>query len=193
MKRRVCCLFLFDGFADWEPSLVTTGLNTYGDFEIKTFSVDGKSIKSMGNLSVIPDLNLKEIQLTDFDLLILPGGQAWEDGGNTEVSELVKAAFQQGKNIAAICAATTFLAKLGIFNTVKHTSNGLEYLKNQVPDYTSDSNYLNEPSVVDKNIITANGAAMIEFAHTIFTHFNIFKKEELDKWLSLYKSAGMAQ
>lgn len=193
MKNRVCYLFLFDGFADWEPSLVTTGLNTYGDFEVRTFSVDGKPVKSMGSLSVNPDFKLKEIQATNLDLLILPGGNAWEEGRNSEISELVKAVFHQGKTIAAICAATTFLAKLGLFNTVKHTSNGLEYLKNQVPDYTSDNHYVNEPCVLDKNIITANGAAMIEFAHTIFTHFSIFKKGELDEWLTLYKSAGIIQ
>ena len=55
MKKRLCYLFVFDGFADWEPSLVTAGLNTYSDFEIKTFSVDGKNVKSMGNLIVKPD------------------------------------------------------------------------------------------------------------------------------------------
>lgn len=193
MKRRVCYLFVFDGFADWEPSFATTGLNTYSDFEINTFSIDGKSVKSMGNLSISPDLKLEEIKVTDFDLLILPGGKTWEEGGNTEISILTKNTFHQGKTIAAICAATTFLAKQGVFDIVKHTSNGLEYLKKQVPKYVAENNYVNQPCVADKNVITANGAAMIEFAHKIFEHFEIFKKEELNYWLTLYKSAGMVQ
>lgn len=74
---------------------------------------------------------------------------------------------------------------------VKHTSNGLEYLKKQVTGYHAEYNYVNQPCMADKNVITANGAAMIEFAHTIFAHFDIFKKEELNYWLTLYKSAGM--
>ena len=191
MKKRTCYLFIFDGFADWEPALVVSGLNTYSDFEIKTFSVDKKTVRSMGNLNVLPDLKLDDIKTTDFDLLILPGGNKWEEGGNAEITELVKETFTQRKTIAAICAATTFLARQGIFSTVKPTSNGLEYLKKQVPKYNAENNYVHEPCVADNNVITANGAAMIEFAHKIFEHFELFKKDELKYWLTLYKSAGL--
>jgi putative intracellular protease/amidase len=191
MKKRLCYLFIFDGFADWEPALVTAGLTSFSDFEIKTFSISGKDVSSMGNLNIKPDFKLADIKVTDLDLLILPGGKKWEEGGNTEISEFTKDTFQQGKAIAAICAATTFLAKLGLFDLVKHTSNGLEYLKTQVPPYDADSNYINEPCVADKNVITANGAAMIEFAYRIFEHFNILQKGDLKYWLNLYKSGGM--
>jgi putative intracellular protease/amidase len=191
MKKRSCFLFVFNGFADWEPSLVTAGLNTYSDFEIKTFSVDGTSVKSMGNLTIKPDFKLEDVKVSDFDLILLPGGNKWEEGGNTEISELTEDSFNQGKTIGAICAATTFLAKQGLFNTVRHTSNGLEYLKKQVPGYVDEERYINEPCVADKNIITANGAAMIEFAYKIFEHFVMLKKEELVFWLNLYKSGGM--
>ena len=191
MKKRCCYLFLFDGFADWEPSLVTAGLNTYSDFEIKSFSADGKSVKSMGNLSVKPNFKLKDIIENDIDLLLLPGGNKWEAGGNMEISKLVKETFRKRKTIAAICAATTFLAKQGLYGSVRHTSNGLEYLKKLVPEYKAEINYVNEPCVADKNVITANGAAMIEFAYKIFEHFEILKKEELVFWLNLYKSGGM--
>ena len=191
MKTRCCFLFLFEGFADWEPAIVTAGLNSYSDFEIITFSVDGKSVKSMGNLTVKPDLSLEDVKISDFDLILLPGGNKWEEEGNTEISQLIIDSFKNGKTIAAICAATTFLAKQGIYNNVNHTSNGLDYLKKQVPEYTGDSRYINEPCVSDKNVITANGAGMIEFAHKIFEHFGIMKKEELVWWLKLYKSGGM--
>ena len=191
MKNRSCYLFLFEGFADWEPAIVTAGLNTYSDFEIRTFSIDGKSVKSMGNLTINPDLRLEDVNISDFDLIILPGGNKWEEGGNTEISQLIKNTFNNGKTIAAICAATTFLAKLGLYSHINHTSNGLDYLKKQVPGYAGDSRYINEPCVMDKNVITANGAAMIEFAYNIFERFGIMKNEELVWWLNLYKSGGM--
>jgi putative intracellular protease/amidase len=108
-----------------------------------------------------------------------------------EISELIKDSSDNGKTIAAICAATTFLAKQGLYNKAKHTSNGLEYLKNQVPGYTDDSRYINEPCVADNNVITANGAAMIEFAYKIFEHFRILPEKDLSFWLTLYKSGGM--
>jgi putative intracellular protease/amidase len=192
MKKRSCYLFLFEGFADWEPSLVTAGLNSYSDFEIKTFSIDGKPVKSMGNLTVMPEFKLDAVKISEFDLIILPGGSKWEEKGNMEISELIIDSFHQGRTVAAICAATTFLAKLGLYRFAHHTSNGLEYLKKQVPEYASEKMYINEPCVSDKNIITANGAAMIEFAYKIFIHFEVMKKEELAWWLNLYKSGGMA-
>lgn len=191
MKKRSCYLFVFDGFADWEPSLVTAGLNTYGDFNIRTFSADGNSVRSMGNLTINPDFKLEEVRITDFDLILLPGGNKWEEGGNVEISELIKDSSDNGKTIAAICAATTFLAKQGLYNKAKHTSNGLDYLKKQVPGYIDDCRYINEPCVADHNIITANGAAMIEFAYKIFEHFRILPEKDLSFWLTLYKSGGM--
>ena len=174
MKNRNCYLFVFDGFADWEPALVTSGLNNYSDFAIKTFSVDGGLIRSMGNLAVKPDMRLEELKLDDIDLLILPGGARWDEGGNTEIADLIRPLHLKGKVIAAICAATTMIAKADLVNEVKHTSNGLEYLKQQVPDYNAENNYVNVPCVRDKNVITANGAAMIEFACQIFEHFELF-------------------
>jgi putative intracellular protease/amidase len=191
MKKRSCYLFVFDGFADWEPSLVTAGLNTYSDFEINTFSIDGYSVKSMGNLIINPHFKLADIKPSDPDFILLPGGNKWEDGGNLEISGFIKESFEKGKTIAAICAATTFLAKLGLYNSVRHTSNGLEYLKKQVPGYTDEVRYINEPCVSDKNVITANGAAMIEFGYKIFEHFGILGKEDLTFWYNLYKSGGM--
>jgi len=191
MRKRLAYLFVFDGFADWEPSLVTAGLNSYSDFEIRTFSIDGKTVKSMGNLIVKPNFKLEEIKMNDFDLLILPGGKKWEEGGNKEIAKFTKDTFNNGKTVAAICAATTFLAKQGLLNMVKHTSNGLQYLKTQVPKYRAEKYYVNEPCVDDKNIITANGAAMIEFAYKIFEHFEILQKEDLKYWFNLYKSGGM--
>jgi putative intracellular protease/amidase len=110
---------VFNGFADWEPSLVTSGLNKYSDFEIRTFSVDGKMVRSMGNLEINPEFNLHQMNTTDFQMLLLPGGDAWEEGANIEIKELVLAAFDAGKLIAAICAATTFLARNGIFESGK--------------------------------------------------------------------------
>ena len=68
---------------------------------------------------------------------------------------------------------------------------GLDYLKKQVPGYADENNYIDKPCVADKNVITANGAAMIEFAFKIFEHFEIMKREELVYWLNLYKSGGM--
>lgn len=190
MKTRKCALFLFDGYADWEPSLVTAGLNTYSDFSIQSFSITGKPVTSMGGLVVTPTTSLKAIG-KDFDLLILPGGNAWENGKNEEVIPLIKEAIQSRKIVAAICAATTALADAGILNTIPHTSNGKGYLETHSKNYSGQQHYVETPSVASDNIVTANGAGMIEFAHEIYKAVGAFDAQTLESITALYKSGGM--
>ena len=191
MKKRNCYLFVFDGYADWEPALAIASINKHTDFAIYTFSVDGNVIKSMGDLSVKPALSLKDIHVNEIDLLMLPGGDIWETGGNEEVASLVKEAVTKNKTVAAICGATVLLARHGHLDTVDHTSNSLEYLKKFSPSYKGAVHYQNEPCVTGKNIITANGAAMIDFAIAIFKKIELADRDTIEKIDDLYKSSGM--
>lgn len=189
-KKNVCYLFVFEGFADWEPALVTTGLNQYSNFEIKSFSFDGLPVRSMGNLAIQPDLSLREVQPEPSDIILLPGGGAWEENQNDAITDFLTHAHQNKTTIAAICAATTILAKMGLFSEHQHTSNGDGYLKKMVPDYTGEANYVNEPAVNDEGIITANGAGMIEFAYEIFKHLEVLTPKEIDGWFKNFKAGG---
>ena len=101
-KKRTCYLFVFNGYSDWEPALAITGLNNYSDVAIKTFSLDGKSIESMGDVKVQPDLKMSDVHLTATDLLLLPGGELWEQGGNLETIPHVEQAIKEGTTVAAI-------------------------------------------------------------------------------------------
>ena len=64
-------------------------LNKFSDFSIRTFSIDGQVIESMGGLKVQPDLSLNDINEPSVDLLILPGGDAWSEGGGIVKSHLL--------------------------------------------------------------------------------------------------------
>ena len=70
--------FLFDGYSDWEISYATPEISKSKKFGMKTFSLDGMNVKSMGGLNVKPDKALSEIDTDDITMLILPGGTAWE-------------------------------------------------------------------------------------------------------------------
>lgn len=191
MKNRTCALFVFDGFADWEPALVTAGLNNFSDLCIKTFSLTGQPVISAGGLEINPQTNLDQMKAMDIDLLLLPGGEAWERGENLEMIPLVKQVVENKKRVAAICAATTFLGNLGLLDHIPHTSNSLDYLKQHCPEYGGDPFYLTEPCVSAQNIITANGAAMVEFAYEILKIFSMLDDGTLEAWQELYKSGGM--
>ena len=55
------CIFLFDGYSDWEIGYLAPEIAKNNQFAIRTFSLDGKSVRSAGNLQVLPDCSLKDI------------------------------------------------------------------------------------------------------------------------------------
>ncbi len=187
MKKTVY-IFLFNGYSDWEISYLAPEIHKSEQFDLVYFSLDGKSVRSMGGLNVQPAVSLKELNTNKLDVLILPGGTAWEKGENQELNSLVSSVFECEKPIAAICAATTYLGQMGFLDNLKHTSNDINYLKAIVPSYKGGNNYINTLSASDKNIITANGIAPIEFAREIFIKLDLYNKTELEKWFQLFKN-----
>ena len=187
MKKKIA-VFLFDGFSDWEISYLTPEINKSDQFELVYFSADGSTIKSMGGLQVKPSSSLSELKNKAVDMLILPGGTAWEKGENDEITAFTKEVFKLGKPIAAICAATTYLGQLGLLNDLQHTSNDLNYLKGMAPNYCGDENYQNALAVTDRNIITANGISPIEFAREIFKLIELYNTDHIEQWYQLFKN-----
>lgn len=187
MKKKIY-IFLFEGFSDWEIAYLTPEIKKNEEFDLIYFSKDGKSVVSMGGLSVSPNISLEKINANDVDMLILPGGTAWEKDENNEIDKLTNTLFAEGKTIAAICAATTYLAKQSFLDNLKHTSNDLYYLKGVVPVYAGEGNYINSLAVTDENIITANGIAPIEFAREIFKKLKLHSDADIEKWFQLFKN-----
>lgn len=188
MKKKIA-VFLFDGFSDWELAYLTPEINKNDLFELVYFSTSGDVVTSMGGLHVKPTISLKDIVFEDLELLVLPGGTAWEKGGNTEIEKLTKDMFEVGKPVAAICAATIYLGQIGLLNDLKHTSSDLNYLKGMAPEYSGSHLYQNELAVTDGHLITANGIAPIEFAREVFKTIGLYSDAAvIEKWFQLFKN-----
>ena len=101
----------------------------------------------------------------DYAALVLIGGFGWSTPAANKVVPMVRSAIEKGKTVGAICNAASWMAKHGFLNAVKHTGNGPEQLKLWGGDnYTNPNGYVNAQAVNDKNIVTANGSATLEFA-----------------------------
>ncbi|GAB3493659.1 type 1 glutamine amidotransferase family protein [Spirosoma knui] len=181
-------LFIFDGYADWEPAYAIVGLAKFSPYRVKTFGIDKQPVYSMGGLYVQPDLTIQEVDINRSALLILPGGyNVWEQGGNQEVVPLVEQFIQQRTPVAAICAATTMMARQGFLKGIKHTSNAKEYLSGVVPNYLGADLYQEALSVTDQHIITANGTAAPEFADKIFDELRLTGEPRLEEWFQYFR------
>jgi len=193
VKNKKVYIFLFDGFADWEISYVTPHLQKSEKYDLATISINGQYVTSMGGLRVICNYKLADMDYENTAMLILPGGDAWERKELREVIPVVQKLAQKQIPVAAICGATTLLADIQLLNSIKHTSNSKEYLKNNCPGYNGqdyyqgEENYSNPTAITDSNIITSGGIASIEFAKEIFKLLKIYDEATIEKWYRLFK------
>ena len=121
-------------------------------------------VKSIGGFRTLPDYSF-ETMPEDYAAIVLIGGFGWATPVAEKVVPIVRQAIEKGKTVGAICNAASFMAKYGFLNSIGHTGNGLEQLKLWGGDkYTNPEGYVCSQAVTDKNIVTANGSATLEFA-----------------------------
>jgi putative intracellular protease/amidase len=187
-------LLIFDGFADWEAAYAIAELRRSGNHQVVTVGYSGEPVVSMGGLCVLPDLDLAEVDPEVVRILILPGGDRWEKEPLDEgLGTLLKRLVAARTPIAAICGATTAVARAGILNGRKHTSNGLDYLKAQVPEYAAEADYVDDLAVRDRGLITASGLGAVEFAREIFAQLGVFSDEDRATWYRMFKEGRSAK
>ncbi|HUF30728.1 MAG TPA: DJ-1/PfpI family protein [Gemmatimonadaceae bacterium] len=185
-------VFVFPGFADWEPAHALAELRRHGGYRVETVARDRNPVVSMGGLSVLPSRTLAEVDTDDVAVLILPGGERWErEPMDDHLTVLIRQLERRATPIAAICAATTALVGAGLLEGRRHTSNGLAYLQAQVPDYDARASYVDAPAVRDRGVITASGLADVEFAREIFAELKVFSEADLEVWTTIFRSGRL--
>lgn len=191
--------YVMDTMADWELAHVMAELNSGRSFkkdaphiEVKTVGLTRKQIKTMGGLTITPDLTLDEVAVKKDNMLVLPGSDRWAEAENFAVIELAKEFLAKDAGVAAICGATVALATAGILDNRKHTSNGEGFLDMFCPNYKGTSYYVDEHAVRDDNLITAAGTGGISLARIILDYYDVFTKETLESWYN-YFSTGKAE
>ncbi|GIM28137.1 4-methyl-5(B-hydroxyethyl)-thiazole monophosphate biosynthesis protein [Clostridium polyendosporum] len=175
MKRIL--VMLAEGFEEIEALTVVDVLRR-ANVECVTCSLKEKEIQGAHNILVTADKSLEDNDLNTYDGIVLPGGMPGSVNlrDNIKVVELVKDYYAAGKLVAAICAAPIVLAKAGIADGKILTSYP------SFKDQLDNCIYIEQPVVVDQNIITSRGPAT-----TLLFAFEILKKlgyEEEAKELS---------
>ena len=181
-------LLVFDGFADWEPAYALAELRRWGKRAVVAVGFTTNTVMSMGGLRVMPDRSLSDVRAEDVELLILPGGDLWEgEYPRAVLQNLLAALISAHTPIAAICGATLAVARAGLLNDRRHTSNTSSYLRNHVPDYTGDAKYEETLAVYDQGVITASGLGPVEFARLIFRQLGLFSQSDEQLWFDMFK------
>jgi putative intracellular protease/amidase len=181
-------LFVVPGFADWEAAHAIAELRRHGGLQVQVVSLTGAAVESMGGVSVTPTRKLSDVNAKDVAAFIMPGGDTWErDEPTPELFEVLAALDAETVPIAAICAATIAVARAGLIRGRRHTSNGLAYLRQHVPEYTDSGSYVEAPAVRDHGLITASGLSDVEFARELMAELNVLSDADREMWARLYR------
>ena len=184
---------LLDQWAAWESTFLSTPLNMGVisgrpiKYAVKTMSIDKEPKRSLGNFQTLIDYDIASMP-KDYEALILVGGMSWFTKEAELLVPLVKKAIDGGKIVGGICNGSAFLGKYGFLNDVKHTSNGLGYLKEYAGEiYTNEQGYIHEQAVRDKNIVTANGTGHLEFSRELLLLLEADTPEIIEEYYNYFK------
>jgi 4-methyl-5(b-hydroxyethyl)-thiazole monophosphate biosynthesis len=175
MSKKVL-LFLSNGFEEYEAAVFTDVMGwsrSDGEegVELRTCGCH-QLIKGTWNLNVIPEMQLSDVTVDDFDALALPGGFEeagyYEDVYSEEFQDLIREFHSREKWIASICVGALPLGKSGILAGKKGTTYSLlesvrpQQLRNFGVDVTE-----NQMEVTDRIITSCGPSSGLEVAFTL--------------------------
>lgn len=153
-------VYLADGFEESEGLLVVDLLRRAGLKVITASTMGRKTVNSSHYIPIVADTLAEAIDYSAVKLIVLPGGRRGTE--NLKKCDTVKRMcieFAKDKKIAAVCAAPSILADLGLLDSRKATCH------HDFEDKMGGAIVTGEKVVVDGNIVTGQGlGATIPFA-----------------------------
>jgi len=163
MQNKKVLVFIAKAFETMEFSAFIDVLgwaqNDYGHKIMVTTCGFNKTVISTFNIPIIVDKTIDEINVDDYAAIAIPGGFGefgfYEEVYDEKFLALIRNFDAQGKIIASICSGAFPVAKSGVLNnrrgTTYHLKDGL--YQDKLKEF--GVNVVNEPVVVDRNIITS--------------------------------------
>ncbi|MCC0637629.1 MULTISPECIES: DJ-1/PfpI family protein [unclassified Clostridioides] len=156
-------VFLAKGFETMEFSVFVDVMGwARNDYDYDIDVVTGgfkKQVVSTFNVPVLVDKTIDEICVDDYDALAIPGGFEefgfYDEAYDISFLDLIREFDAKGKIIATICVAALPVGKSGVLKNRKATTYHLKDGQRQKQLSKFDVNVVNEPIVVDRNIITS--------------------------------------
>lgn len=108
-------LLLGTGFEETE-AIAPLDLLRRAGVNVCTVGINGKVVYGSHHIGIEADLELGQMDLTDLEMIIIPGGLGGVASirGSQPALDALRFGWENGKYVAAICAGPTVLADLGI-------------------------------------------------------------------------------
>lgn len=170
------CVLYYDGFCEFE---VVVALEQFRKQNIISVALEDRIYISEERQRFLPDKTIQELNPTDIDLFLIPGGDPSYLFENEALREFIQSLNEQKKYIAGICGGTDLMAKYGILDNRKCTGSG-SGIEREGESYHlyNNANILMADVVVDRNVITSTGQAFIELAIELGKLLKLYDSEE---------------
>ena len=115
-------LLLGTGFEEME-AIAPLDLLRRAGVEVLTVGITGKTVYGSHNIGIEADITIDQMDLTNLEMIILPGGLGGVTSARASKPALdaLDFAWKNGKYVAAICAGPTVLADLHITDSKNAT------------------------------------------------------------------------
>lgn len=167
---RKVAVFLADGCEEIEALTVVDLLTRSGIPRTMVSINPTREVTSSHGVTITADTTVDQLPFDEYDMLVLPGGIPGTPNleACSPLCDALKRFAASGKQIAAICAAPSILAHLGLLKDVKATCN---------PSFEDDleqhgARLTWQPVTVCRNFITSQAmGTAIPFGLAIVTHY----------------------
>ena len=108
-------VLLGTGFEETE-AIAPLDLLRRANIDVWTVGLNGKTVYGGHGIGIAADLAPEEMDLANMDMIVLPGGLGGVASirASEKAMDAIRYAYENGRFVAAICAAPTILAQLGI-------------------------------------------------------------------------------
>lgn len=176
-------VLLAEGFEEIEALTQTDVLRRAG-IDVMDVGLSGEFVSGAHGISVKCDITIDEaVKKNDSEGVILPGGMpgTLNIAACSSALTLIKKTYDEGKLVAAICAAPSVLGSMGILKGKKCTCYpGFE-------DRLAGGIIVSDKVVIDKNVITSKGpGTALDFALAICRYITSKDMSELSEKM-IYK------
>ena len=159
--------YLYDGMADFEVTFLLHRLRNQGHRTILGIAETMEPVTAQSGQDI-----------SEVEALLMPGGPVNEN--QNAICPLVKQLAEAGKLIGAICFAPQFLGRAGVLADYTFTTSCSAEKVRQAGqrDPYPWENYVAARVHQDRNILTAQGYAFVDFAKAVCRNLRVFSEEQ---------------
>ncbi len=180
LKNKMVAILIAPKFHDEETTAPAAFLREHGA-EVRYIGIQKGTCQGKGGTSLTVDSPIADVQATEFDGLLIPGGGAPEHlRQHKEVLAFVKSFMETGKPVGAICHGPQVLISAKVI--AHRTLTGYAGIRDDL--LNAGARYEDQPVVIDGNLVTARIPEDIPaFTQAFATLLTRFDRES--PWLHL--------